>query len=90
MNPNFYRKFLIAAIDLIAIIWLVHETLYSGPEDLFGFVMPFDIVVLVIYNIYAILLDKYLFRKASISPYIQGLYSLLVILPIIVIWYLIR
>jgi hypothetical protein len=90
MNSYFYRKFLIVAIDLITVIWLIHETFFSAPGDLFGLVLFPDIVVLVIYNIYAILLVKYFFRKGRTRLYMEGLYSLLVLLPIIVIWYFIR
>jgi hypothetical protein len=89
-NPYFYRKFLIITIDLIAIIWLIHEAFIREVDDFWWLIlMPF-IVVTAIYNLYAMLLVRYFFNKGRIRLYIEGLYVLLAISPIFVIWYITR
>ena len=89
-NPYFYRKFLIITIDLIAIIWLIHEAFIREIDDFWWLILTPFIVVTVIYNLYAMLLVRYFFNKGRIRLYIEGLYVLLVISPIFVIWYITR
>ena len=89
-NPYFYRKFLIITIDLIAIIWLIHEASIREIDDFWWLILIPFIVVAVIYNLYAMLLVRYFFKKGRTRLYIEGLYVLLVISPIFVLWYITR
>lgn len=87
-NTYSYRKLLIKAVNLIAIIWLIYETAFREIDDFWWGVLIPCIVALVIYNVYAMLLVRFFFNKNGISPFKKGLYSLLVILPIFVMWYI--
>ena len=87
-NPYLYRWLLILAINALAISWLIHEMYFpAGPSDVFGLFLLLFIVGLLIYNLYAVLVAKFFFRKGQNRLYIEGLCSLLLVLPIFVLWY---
>jgi len=89
-NPYFYRKLIIIAINLLAIIWLIHEAFFREVDIfLWAAFVPY-IVVMTIYNLYAMLLVRFFFNKGRVRLYIEGVYLLLAILPIFVIWHIIR
>ena len=90
-TPFLYRKLLILAINLVVIIWLIHET-YSpaGPSDVFGIFLIAVIVLLLFYNLYAFLLAKFFFGKDRIRLYIEAIFIFLLALPILGLYYFTR
>jgi len=87
-NSYLHRKILLIAIDLLAIVWIIHEMFFApAVDDFFGLFLLVVISGILIFNLYAILLIKFFFGKGRIRFYIEGLYVFLLILPILVLWH---
>ena len=82
-----FRKSIIVIIDLLIIFWLLKTILFDESSDVVGLFALITIIFFLLYNTYAVFLYKVYFRQVRNNLFVEALYVLLLILPILLLWY---
>ena len=80
-----YRKGLILGINLLVLGCLLKVMLFDDTSDVVGLFVLSGLLFLVVFDIYALAIAK-LFFKESTKFYIELLFSILLLIPFLLLW----
>ena len=86
---NLIRKYALATINIGIIIYFFTTSLYEE-IDVFWLRLIFCMFVLLLYNIYSLFISLILFRKEKAKLPAEILYSILLVLPVILLFMILR
>ena len=84
---NNIRRYAILLINALMLIWLLKLIYIDKVNDSVGVLILIAIVFLIFYNLYSLLLYNLFGKRPNKGVFYNGIFFILLVLPILVIWY---
>ncbi len=82
-----YRKYLVYAINILVLIWLIKTTYFQPADsDYYGILLIGVIIFILLFNLYCFIVNNF-FSEKKLSWFNEILYIPLIFLPFVLLWH---